>query len=87
MRQSGLFPLFAVPGKIGNGRNGDVFEAVLSSFNPYRTPMPVALIQTGHCNVDLKPSPIERSWIIEGNPEALSHLLSTSACGTTKTLI
>ncbi|MGY8665505.1 cupin domain-containing protein [Bradyrhizobium sp. UFLA05-109] len=49
--------------------------------------MTLALIETGHCNVDLKPSPIEPSWIIEGNPEARSHLLSTSACGTATTLI
>ncbi|WFU39262.1 cupin domain-containing protein [Bradyrhizobium sp. CB82] len=49
--------------------------------------MPLALIETGHCNVDLKPSPIEPSWIIEGNPQARSHLLSTSACGTATTLI
>jgi uncharacterized cupin superfamily protein len=49
--------------------------------------MPRALIETGHTNVDLKPSPIEPSWIIEGNPEARSHLLSTSACGTATTLI
>jgi uncharacterized cupin superfamily protein len=44
-------------------------------------------IETGHCNVDLKPSPIEPSWIIEGNPEARSYELSSSACGTAKTLI
>lgn len=49
--------------------------------------MALALIETGHTNVDLKPSPIEPSWIIEGNPEARSHLLSTSACGTATTLI
>ena len=49
--------------------------------------MPLALIETGHCNVDLKPSPIEPSWILEGNPEARSHVLSTSACGTAMTLI
>ncbi len=49
--------------------------------------MPLALIETGHGNMDLKPSPIEPSWILEGNPEARSHVLSTSACGTTKTLI
>jgi uncharacterized protein len=49
--------------------------------------MPLALIETGHCNVDLKPSPIEPSWIIEGNPEARSHVLSTSACGNTRTII
>jgi uncharacterized cupin superfamily protein len=47
----------------------------------------LALIETGHCNVDLKPSPIEPSWILEGNPEARSHQLSTSACGTAATLI
>ena len=45
------------------------------------------LIETGHNNVELKPSPIEPSWIIEGNPEARSHALSTSADGTATTLI
>ena len=50
-------------------------------------PMPRALIETGHCDVDLKPSPIEPSWIIEGNPEARSHVLWTSADGSAKTLI
>lgn len=49
--------------------------------------MPLALIETGHCNVDLNPSPIEPSWILEGNPEARSHVLSTSADGTAKTVI
>ena len=49
--------------------------------------MPRTLIETGHCNVDLKPSPIEPTWIIEGNPKARSHVLAGSACGTTKTLI
>jgi len=49
--------------------------------------MPFALIETGHCNVDLKPSPIEPSWILEGNPEARSHVLSTSADSTAMTLI
>ena len=44
--------------------------------------MPLALIETGHCNVDLKPSPIEPSWILEGNPEARSRELSISAYGT-----
>jgi uncharacterized cupin superfamily protein len=42
--------------------------------------MPLALIETGHCDVDLRPSPIEPSWILEGNPEARSHVLSTSTC-------
>ena len=49
--------------------------------------MPLALMETAHCNIDLEPSPIEPSWIIEGNPEARKHVLSTSACGTTQTLI
>ena len=49
--------------------------------------MPFALIETGHCNVDLKPSPIEPSWILEGNPEARSHVLLTSADGAATTLI
>jgi uncharacterized cupin superfamily protein len=87
LRQSGLFPLFAVPGKIGNWPNGEVFEAVLSSFNPFRAPMPVPLIETTHCSLNLKPSPIEPSWIIEGNPEACSRPLAISACGTATTLI
>jgi uncharacterized protein len=30
--------------------------------------MRLALIEAGHCNMDLKPSPIEPSWIPEGNP-------------------
>ena len=49
--------------------------------------MSLALVETGHCKVDLRPSPIEPSWILEGNPEARSHVLSTSADGTAKTLI
>ena len=49
--------------------------------------MPLLLIETGHCNVDLKPSPIEPSWIIEGNPEARLHVLWTSADGSAETLI
>jgi uncharacterized protein len=60
---------------------------VLSKFNPFRTPRPVPLIETAHCRVDLKPSPIEPSWIIEGNPEACSRPLTISACGTAITLI
>lgn len=49
--------------------------------------MPLALIETSHCNVDLKPSPIEPSWIIEGNPEARNCALSTSTDGAARTLI
>ena len=48
----------------------------------------LALTEAGHCKVDdLKPSPIETSWVIEGNPEARSRLLSMSACKTSWTLI
>ena len=40
--------------------------------------MPLPLIESCHAKVDLKPSPIEPSWIIEGNPEARFHVISTS---------
>jgi uncharacterized protein len=49
--------------------------------------MQLTLIEAAHCDVDLRPSPIDPSWIIEGSPEARSHVLSTSTCGTAKTLI
>jgi uncharacterized cupin superfamily protein len=49
--------------------------------------MPLALIETSHCNVDLKPSPIEPSWIIEGNPEARACTLSTSTDRAARSLI
>ena len=49
--------------------------------------MPLPLIETGDCDVDLSPSPIEPSWIIEGNPEARSHQLSASADKAAATLI
>lgn len=49
--------------------------------------MGLSRIETGHCSVELQPSPIEPSWIIEGNPEARSSQLSSSACGTAKTVI
>lgn len=49
--------------------------------------MQLALIEAGRCDVDLTPSPVEPSWIIEGNPEARSRVLSTSACGTAKTMV
>lgn len=49
--------------------------------------MPLAPIESGHCDVDLNPSPIEPSWIIEGTPEARSHRLSASADGAATTLI
>ncbi len=45
------------------------------------------LIETANCGIELEPSPIDPSWIIEGNPEARSRVLSASACKTAKTLI
>jgi hypothetical protein len=49
--------------------------------------MPLASIETAHCEMVLDASPIEPSWIIEGHPEARSRLVSTSACNTASTLI
>jgi uncharacterized protein len=49
--------------------------------------MTLALIEAADCDVELKPSPIDPSWIIEGNPEARSHRLSVSADGVATTLI
>jgi uncharacterized cupin superfamily protein len=49
--------------------------------------MPVLLVETSHCNVDLKPSPIEPSWIIAGNPEARAHTLWRSSDRAAKTFI
>ncbi|WP_375158572.1 cupin domain-containing protein [Bradyrhizobium sp. RDT46] len=47
----------------------------------------MALIEVGSFNVDLEPSPIEPSWIIEGNPVARSRVLSTSEDRTAQTII
>jgi len=49
--------------------------------------MSLPLIETCHCNVNLRLSPIEPSWIIEGSPEARSHCVSVSADGAATTLI
>jgi uncharacterized protein len=49
--------------------------------------MTLPLIEYGNCGVDLRPSPIEPSWIIEGSPEARSHQLSASADKAATTLI
>jgi uncharacterized cupin superfamily protein len=46
-----------------------------------------AAIEAWHHKVDLKPSPIEPSWIIEGHPEARNCVLSISADGAAFTLI
>ena len=45
------------------------------------------LIEAGHRNAELKPSPIVRSWIIEGSPEARASVVSTSKCGSAWTMI
>lgn len=45
------------------------------------------LIEPSVTNVDLKPSPIEPSWIIEGNPVAENAVLSRSADGTATTIV
>jgi uncharacterized protein len=49
--------------------------------------MPLLLVETSHSSVDLKPSPIEPSWIIAGNPEARSHMLWCSSDRAAKTFI
>ena len=45
------------------------------------------LIEVGNTATNLKPSPIEPSWIIEGNPVAESCLLSKSADGQAWTVV
>lgn len=47
----------------------------------------MALIEVGSFNVDLEPSPIEPSWIIEGDPVARSRVLSTSEDRTAQTIV
>ena len=52
--------------------------------------MPIAsreLIETAHTASNLTPSPIEPSWIIEGNPVAQSCLLSKSEDGQAWTVV
>jgi uncharacterized cupin superfamily protein len=46
-----------------------------------------ALIETANIAANLKPRPIEPSWIIEGNPVAQSSVLSKSADGMASTLV
>ncbi len=47
--------------------------------------MPNDLIVTSRTDVELKPAPIEPSWIIEGNPVATNCTLSRSADGMAST--
>jgi uncharacterized protein len=49
--------------------------------------MSLQLIEAAHSGGELVPAPIEPSWVIEGNPQARSRLLSTSACNTARTMI
>ena len=46
-----------------------------------------ALIEAANVVVNLTPRPIEPSWIIEGNPEAQSSVLSSSADGLASSMI
>jgi uncharacterized protein len=46
-----------------------------------------ALIEVANTLLDLTPSPIEPSWILEGNPVAESSLLSRSADGQAWTVV
>jgi uncharacterized protein len=46
-----------------------------------------SLIEIAKLTADLKPAPIERSWILEGNPEATSCALSQSADGLATTIV
>ena len=46
-----------------------------------------SLIEIAKLTVDLKPAPIERSWLLEGNPEATSCTLSQSADGLATTIV
>jgi uncharacterized protein len=45
------------------------------------------MIETSDLNVKLKPTPIEPSWIIEGNPVAQGSVLSRSADGLASTVL
>src|SRR5215471_18385944 len=49
--------------------------------------MPLSLIETAAVGAKLKPAPIEPSWIIDGNPQASSCMLSWSADGSTSTIV
>jgi uncharacterized cupin superfamily protein len=45
------------------------------------------LIETANLNVELTPAPIEPSWIIEGDPQATSCLVSRSTDGLGSTIV
>lgn len=46
-----------------------------------------SLIEIARLSVDLTPRPIEPCWILEGNPEATSCVLSQSADGLATTMV
>ncbi len=46
-----------------------------------------ALIETSDLNVKLSPSPIEPSWIIEGDPQATSCMIAGSSDGLGCTIV
>ena len=46
-----------------------------------------SLIEIAKLTVDLTPRPIERSWILEGNPEATWCILSQSDDGLATTMV
>ncbi len=49
--------------------------------------MSASFIETSHLDVELNYAPIERSWIIEGDPVARNALVSKSADGAATTIV
>lgn len=49
--------------------------------------MSTGLIETAHLNVELKPAPIEPSWILDGDPQATSCTVSRSSDGLGCTIV
>jgi uncharacterized cupin superfamily protein len=49
--------------------------------------MSASFIETSHLDVELRSAPIERSWIIEGDPVARNALVSKSADGAATTIV
>lgn len=49
--------------------------------------MTASLIIASKTDIELRPAPIEPSWIREGNPVARNAVLSTSADGTASTIV
>lgn len=49
--------------------------------------MPTSFIVPSQTEVELKPAPIEPSWIIDGNPVARNATLSRSTDGTASTIV